>query len=165
MFSMQNMTEVNPVGKPLSEVERAYLAGLLDGDGAIMALIERHSEKRFGFRVRLEINITQLHQEDVAWIPEQTGIGYIRRNQNTFQWVVRDQKAALWLLHQIAPYTRTKKNQVALAIEILSRSIASQEDLLEVAKTADALSKFNVRSDQRRCNTAAMIQDNGSRND
>jgi len=162
---MQNMTEVNPVGKPLSEVERAYLAGLLDGDGAIMALIERHPEERFGFRVRMEINITQFHEAGVSWIPDQTGVGYIRRNLNTFQWVVRDQKAALWLLHLIAPYTRTKKNQVALAIEILTRSITSQEDLVDVAKLADALSKFNVRSDRRRRNHAAMIQDNGSRND
>ena len=162
---MQDLTEVNPVGKPLSEVERAYLAGLIDGDGAIMAIIERHSEKRFKFRVRLEISVTQSHREDVAWIPEQTGVGYVRRNLRTFQWVVRDQQAARWLLGMLAPFTRTKKNQIALALEILSRSIQSEKDLLEVANLADALSKFNVRSDRRRRNTASMIQDNGSRND
>jgi hypothetical protein len=124
-----------------------------------MALIEKHSQKRFGFRVRLEINATQSHLEDVAWIPVQTGVGYIRRNLRTYQWVVRDQQAARWLLDMIAPYTRSKANQVALAIQILERRIESREDLLEVAHLADALSKFNVRSELRRKNHAAMIQE------
>jgi len=147
------------VGKSLSEVERAYLAGLLDGDGAIMALIEKHSGKRFRFRVRLEINATQSHREDVAWLPVQTGVGYIRRNLRTYQWIVRDQQAVRWLLDVIAPYTRSKKNQVALAIRILKQKVASKEDLLELARLADTLSKFNVRSKQRRKNSAAMIQE------
>src|SRR5262249_26134714 len=144
--------EVNPVGKSLSKVERAYLAGLLDGDGAIMALIEKHSEKRFGFRVRLGINATQCHRQDVAWLTDQTGVGYIRRNLRTYQWIVRDQQAVRWLLDMIAPFTRSKKNQVALAIKILEHRVASKEDLLELAQLADALSKFNVRSKQRRKN-------------
>jgi hypothetical protein len=151
--------EVNPVGKLLSEVDRAYLAGLLDGDGAIMALIEKHPEKKFGFRIRLEINATQSHREDVEWIPELTGIGYIRKNVRTFQWIVRDQLAIRWLLEMIAPYSRSKQNQIAIAFQILDYPINSQEDLLHVAQLADSLSKFNVRSKQRRKNYAIMIQD------
>src|SRR6266545_4766511 len=38
---------VHPVGKTIPEVQRAYLAGFIDGDGAIMALLERHQGKRF----------------------------------------------------------------------------------------------------------------------
>jgi hypothetical protein len=147
------------VGKPLSEVDRAYLAGFLDGDGAIMALIEKHSEKRFGFRIRLEVNVTQYHACDVAWLPDATGIGYVRRNLMTYQWVVRDQQAIKWLLKMIAPYTRGKQNQVALAMQILEHPIGSKEDLLAVARLADALSKFNVRSRNRRKNHAAMVQE------
>src|SRR5204863_5304583 len=123
-----------------------------------MAVIERHPEKRFGFRVRLEINVTQSLRDDVAWIPDLTGVGYVRRNVRTFQWVVRDQQAARWLLDMIAPYARTKRNQVALAIRILERAINSKEDLFEVAQLADALSKFNIRSNHRRRNHAAMVQ-------
>jgi hypothetical protein len=151
--------EVNPVGNPLSEVDRAYLAGLLDGDGAIMALIEKHSEKRFGFRVRLDVNVTQLHESAVAWLPVTTGVGYIRRNLETYQWVVRDQRAIGWLLDMIAPYTRCKQNQVALAIQILNTAINSREDLVQVATLADSLSKFNVRSRNRRKNHAAMVEE------
>lgn len=153
------------MGKPLSEVERAYLAGFLDGDGAIMALIEKHPEKRFGFRVRVEVKVTQYHECDVAWLPVQTGVGYLRRNLRTYEWIVRDQQAAAWLLQVIAPYARCKRNQVALATRILEHPVTSKEDLVQVAHLADALSKFNVRSKLRRKNHAAMIQESGSRND
>ena len=44
---------VNTVGKGCSEVDRAYLAGFLDADGAIMAIIEKHQEKKFDFRIRI----------------------------------------------------------------------------------------------------------------
>ena len=35
------------VGKNYSEVELAYASGFIDADGAIMACIEKHNEKRF----------------------------------------------------------------------------------------------------------------------
>jgi hypothetical protein len=151
--------KVNPVGKLLSEVDRAYLAGFIDGDGAIMAIIEKHSEKRFGFRVRVELKVTQFHKEDVAWLLERTGIGYLRQNVRCYEWIVRDQKAALWLLEMIAPYIHSKKKQVELARKILSSSIQTQSDLIEMARLADTLSAFNVRSRNRRKNYAMMIKE------
>jgi len=57
---------VHPVGKTIPEVLKAYIAGFLDGDGAIMALLERHPAKRLGFRVRIWVKATQLRQHDVA---------------------------------------------------------------------------------------------------
>ena len=35
----------NPMRKIVSEVNKAYISGLIDGDGAIMACIEKHTEK------------------------------------------------------------------------------------------------------------------------
>ena len=107
----------------------------------------------------LNAKATQYHKRDVVWLPEQTGVGYIRQNLKTFEWIVRDQKAVAWLLDMIAPYTRCKQNQVALAIQILLHPIKTKEDLVQMAHLADALSKFNVRSKLRRKNHAAMVQD------
>lgn len=50
---------VGSVGKGCSEVDRAYIAGLFDCDGAIMASIESHKEKKYGFRVRVILKLTQ----------------------------------------------------------------------------------------------------------
>src|SRR3989344_1045105 len=159
------MLEVNAVGKIDVEVKRAYLAGFIDGDGAIMAVIERHAEKRFGFRVRLEIKVTQYHRHDVAWLLPATGVGYIRQNLRTYEWVVRDQHAVSWLIHAITPYVHTKAKQVMIARRMLRRAIHTKRDLVIMAQLADTLSSFNVRSKDRRKNYAAMVQETCSSND
>ncbi|KKS34175.1 MAG: LAGLIDADG homing endonuclease [Parcubacteria group bacterium GW2011_GWC2_42_12] len=156
---------VNPVGKLLTEVQASYLAGFIDGDGAIMALLERHGEKRFGFRVRIEIKVTQHHRNDVSWLLALTGIGYIRKNVRCHEWIVRDQIAAKRLLKTLAPYSHTKNKQIKIALEILNHPKQTLVDLTAMARLADTLSAFNVRSKNRRRNYAAMIQVNSSRND
>jgi len=78
MLVLQCRRVVHPVGKTIPEVQKAYLAGFIDGDGAIMALLERHPTKRFGFRVRVWVKATQLRQQDVAWLSEALGVGQVR---------------------------------------------------------------------------------------
>jgi hypothetical protein len=153
------------VGKTIPEVHKAYLAGFLDGDGAIMALLERHPAKRFGVRVRVWVKATQLHQPDVAWLRDAFGFGQVCRNSGCWEWLVKDQIHARWLLGAIRPYARTKALQIDLALQILDRRINSVEDVQAQAQLADALAALNVRSRGRRQNTAAMIQGIASRND
>ena len=86
--------KVNPVGKTLSKVERAYLAGLIDGDGAIMACLERHQEKKFGFRVRLNVKITFSRHADANGILKLMGAGYVRQNKRSYDWETKDQAIA-----------------------------------------------------------------------
>ncbi|OGF23184.1 hypothetical protein A3D45_01225 [Candidatus Falkowbacteria bacterium RIFCSPHIGHO2_02_FULL_42_9] len=130
-----------------------------------MALLERHGEKRFGFRVRIEIKVTQHHRNDVSWLLALTGIGYIRKNVRCHEWIVRDQIAAKRLLKTLAPYSHTKNKQIKIALEILNHPKQTLVDLTAMARLADTLSAFNVRSKNRRRNYAAMIQVNSSRND
>ena len=156
---------VHPVGKTISEVQKAYLAGFIDGDGAIMALLERHPAKRFGFRVRVWVKATQLRQRDVAWLREELGLGQVQASRQCWEWLVKDQSAVHWLLHTIQPFARVKAQQIAIALQILEHRINSLDDVQEQANWADALAALNVRSRGRRQNTAAMIQDFVSRND
>ncbi|MBI4995019.1 hypothetical protein HZC21_05270 [Candidatus Peregrinibacteria bacterium] len=153
------------MGKNLSEVQWAYIAGFLDGDGAVMATIESHQEKRFGFRVRITIKVTQYHQKDVEWLACSTGIGYIRSNKKTYEWIVRDQKAAAWLITKLRPYIRCKRRQMEIAEQIMQKPVNSKNELINIAQLADTLSSFNVRSRNRRRNFAIMIQESFSRND
>jgi hypothetical protein len=46
------------VGKTIPEVRKAYLAGFIHGDGAIMTLLERHPAKQFGCRIRVWVKAT-----------------------------------------------------------------------------------------------------------
>ena len=132
-----------------------------------MAIIEKHSEKRFGFRVRVVVKITQRDHAALKWFTDTFRVGRIRRNRTTFDWLVRDQEDVEKVLRVAAPYMKVKKRQASIAKAIIRkiRTISSRRDALAVARMADALSKFNVRSALRRTNTAAMIQAYTSPND
>jgi hypothetical protein len=155
----------NSVGKKSAEVEQAYVAGLIDGDGAIMATIEPHQEKQFRFRIRVTLKVTQKKKQDVAFLPTLMGAGVIRKNRTTYDWIVRSQHDALCVLHAIMPHMRIKKRQATLAIAILTTPIVSKQSLIAVARSADALSRLNVRSNNRRKNHVSMIQAFFSSND
>ena len=155
--------KASAVGKVGVEVKRAYLAGLIDGDGCIMATIERHHEKKFGFRVRVEVKITQKESELLKSLAQEFKIGRVSRNNKpsvdyaTHDWIIRDKKHVIQILEYIGPYTRLKKKQMAIALRILKRAVVTKQDLIKNAQLADALSKFNVRSKNRRKNFATMI--------
>ena len=130
-----------------------------------MALLERSPAKRLGFRVRVWVKATQLHQHDVAWLRDELGFGQVRQSGGCWEWLVKDQSDARWLLSAVRPYARVKAQQVDLALRILHQSVSSVGDLQVQAEWADALAALNVRSRGRRQNTAAMIQGFVSRND
>ena len=156
----------NPVRKIFSEVNKAYISGLLDGDGAIMACIERHAEKKFGFRIRIYIKISQNNEKILKWCKFTTGMGNVRNVKNDeYEWRVRNQIDAKLLLDWLIPYLKIKKRQAVLAKRILDAKIENAKQLLKVAKLADTLSALNVRSEGRRKNVATMIQDSISPND
>lgn len=156
---------VNAVGKKFSAAERAYFAGFLDADGAIMAIIEKHQEKKFGWRIRINIKITQRDRKVLDWFLHRFRVGYIRKNRTVFDWEIKDQKACIYLLRILIPYLKAKNMQACIARDILKVRICSRRDMLHVARMADALSRFNVRSKNRRKNFASMIQEDFSSND
>src|SRR3990167_4412242 len=164
-WSTLGSMKANAVGKRCSVAERAYLAGLIDGDGAIMALIEPMHEKRFRFRVRIELKITQKNERDLVFLNKLLGCGSVRKNRTTCDWLTRDQQHILRILSLVRPYSRMKQRQIAFASKIIDTPIRERRDLLRVARLADALSKFNVRSKLRRKNYATMIQEHFSPND
>ena len=160
------MIKGNPVRKIFSEVNKAYISGLLDGDGAIMACIEKHAEKKFGFRIRICIKISQNNLKILNWCKIKTGIGNVRFvKNNEYEWITRNQEDAKFLLELFIPYLKIKNKQAKLAQKILNTETKTIKNLLKNAKLADALSKLNVRSQGRRKNFMTMIQDSISPND
>jgi intein/homing endonuclease len=163
--------KANAVGKIGVEAKRAYLAGFIDGDGCIMATIERHGEKKFGFRVRIEIKITQKDNNLLKNLAREFSIGRVSANRKhdadytTYDWIIRDKKHIVQILNYIKPYSRLKKKQIIIALRILRRKILTRKDLIINAQLADALSKFNIRSKNRRKNFAAMVKTQISSND
>jgi len=157
--------EANVVGKEYSEVDRAYVAGFVDADGAVMAHIEPHHEKRFKFRIRLEFKITQRDRHVLDYFHKKFQTGHVVQNRSAFDWRTRAQDDVVRMLELIRPYSVVKRKQIDIALTIAKSKINSKQDLLRVAKLADTLSKFNVRSANRRRNYAIKIQEYFSCND
>ena len=158
------------MGKGCSEVERAYIAGFLDADGAIMAVIERHREKRHGFRVRVALKVTQHDRKILDWIQRTLRVGIVRANRlgdtrQTFDLHIRDRADVREVLVTLLSYLRVKRRQADMALRILDQTIESKKDLIRAARLADALSRFNVRSKSRRKNFVSKIQEHLSPND
>jgi len=145
------------VGKNYSEAELAYASGFIDADGAIMACIEKHSEKKFGFRVRVVLKVSQKEIMIIKWFRKTFKLGNIRKNQTIYDWQIQNQKDCLEMLKIFLPYIKVKKKQAKIAINILQTSVNSKKDLIRIATLADALSRFNVRSKNRRKNFVSMI--------
>jgi hypothetical protein len=153
------------VGKKCTEADLAYIAGLIDGDGAVMAIIEPHSEKKFRFRVRISIKITQKERKHLLFLPQLLGTGSVQQNRTAFDWVSRDQKEIARVLGDLLPFSRIKHMQMKKALKILDTSIRSREDLMRVARLADTLARCNVRSNNRRKNHVTKIEAHFSSND
>jgi len=153
------------VGKNVSKVERAYTAGFLDADGSIMATIEKHQEKRFGFRIRITVKITQKNKKTLEWFKNKYKVGYIRNDRSVSDWLIRDQKIIKYFLKCLLIYLKTKRKQAEIALDILDVEIKKSKDVLRAARLADSLSQFNVRSKNRRRNFTSIIQETFSRND
>lgn len=156
---------VSSVGKKFAEVDRAYLAGMIDADGAIMASIESHAEKKYGYRVRMILKLTQKFREVLESLHQLYKVGYVTKNRTTHDWVIKDQTYVREILLLIRPYCLVKQQQIALALQILDTKVTTKEDLLYIARLADTLSGYNVRSLNRRKNYTSKIQASFSSND
>ena len=145
------------MGKILSEINKAYIAGLLDGDGSIMACIERHKEKKYKFRIRVYIKISQKGKKVLLWIKDKIQFGYIIKNRTTYDWIMKDQQQILKFVELICPLLIVKKKQAILAKRILEKKIESFSDLKNAAKLADKLASLNIRSKNRRKNFNSIV--------
>jgi len=156
------------VGKKLSHIDKAYIAGFLDGDGTVMAIIERHKEKKFKFRVRVLLEFTQ-HKDNIAileFIRKKIGSGSLSISNKRHVWKlsIKDTKVLKGILNGLKPFVIGKKKQIEMALKILGTPVNSRSDLLRMGKLADKLSTFNMKSKSRRINTSKLLE-SFSRND
>lgn len=103
---------------PLTQVQAAYLAGLIDGEGSIMLY-------RRGDGSAMRLAITNTYRPVLEWCQATCGVGNIVDVKATHDaakhkaqriWLVNSQAAAS-VLEQIEPYLIIKKEQAQLAIE------------------------------------------------
>lgn len=95
--------------KPMSEVELAYLAGLIDGEGTITLCKPRASSK---YKVP-QISMASTSYELIKIVADMTGIGHVSQKKKyqdhhsqSYTWQCTNSKQVIALLRALLPYLR-----------------------------------------------------------
>ena len=132
----------------LSEKEKAYIAGFLDGDGSIYVKLKPNSTYRYKFQVSPAIVFYQSKKENshLEWLQKTISRGYVReRNDGIIEYIIGDVESLKELIKGLLPYLRLKQKQAKLMLEVLEMKakIKSAEDFLKLAKKIDLFQRLN----------------------
>ena len=101
----------------MTDIERAYIAGFLDGDGSIILQIVRRKDYVLGFQIRASICFYQKATglTVLEWIKQRLLHGYIRRRGEMADYTIVGLGRVQEVLNEIGPFAVLKAKHVELA--------------------------------------------------
>ena len=147
----------------MSDEEKAYIAGFLDGDGSIMAQLVYRKDYKLGYQIRVSIVFYQKtkHREFLDWLKDQLSFGYVRdRNDGMSEYTIVGLQEVKEILIFLYPFLRLKKSLAKSVLVIIekhppSRKMTAQK-LLALSKLVDASSTFNYT--KKRTNRYEVVE-------
>ncbi len=144
----------------MSNEEKAYIAGFLDGDGCIMAQLVRRKDYIYGYQVRVSIVFyqKQTHQEILSWLKSKLNYGYIRqRNDGMAEYTIVGFKEAKEILLLLIKYLRLKKvlAQKVIALIHSHPKRMNASELVRMSHLVDETALFTYS--KKRTNTSEVI--------
>ena len=132
----------------LSNKQKAYIAGFLDGDGSIHVRLKPNSTYRFRFQISPSLVFYQSKKEKsyMQWLKNLIGRGYIReRKDGIVEYIIGDVKSIRILLESIEPYLKLKKRQANLMLKTLrmKEKVKSAKDFVKLSEEIDKFQKLN----------------------
>ena len=102
-----------------SITERAYAAGLLDGEGTVSILIAARALYGWNDHYELFVNISNTNCEAIEWLGMNFG-GHTRTRKNTngkplHEWYLHDMDAIAEFLELVEPFIIIKRPQLEIA--------------------------------------------------
>ena len=131
--------------KIVKSLEKAYIAGFLDGDGSLMLQIKKRGDSTRGIRFMATICFYQdtRHEKDLNWIRKVLGIGYLsKRKDGMSELRINSYKQVGSILESLLPFIRFKKLQAhALrdACEVLSNTKFKMLSKRQLVKLVDCI--------------------------
>lgn len=125
-----------------------YLAGLIDGDGSIVAQMVRRPDYVYRFQIRLTVQISQRmrRRHHLEHIRKIIGHGIVRDRGDMSDYVLTETRMVYQFLKQLAPFLRIKKKQANLIIKIIEQLPSSKNSALlfiELCRLADQVAELN----------------------
>lgn len=145
----------------LSDIDKAYIAGFLDGDGCVMFQLVRRKDYVYGFQIRASVVFYQKtkHRAHLEWIKLQLKYGYLRdRKDGMSEYTIVGIEAVRETLQQLAPFLHLKKPHALLAEKIFETlpKRFNPERLIAVGTLVDQFKELNYS--KRRQNTSATLR-------
>ena len=114
-------------GRVVTDVEKAYAAGIIDGEGCIGLTKHKRPGARLGYSVVLHVTVTSTNEELVKWFKHRFG-GSVRcrfhsleeNRKDIYEWKV-DSHRALAFLEKIWEFLLLKCKNAELAIEFQTK--------------------------------------------
>ena len=148
----------------MSDEEKAYIAGFLDGDGSIMAQLVARKDYKLGYQIRVSVVFYQktAHQKFLLWLKEQLGYGYVRsRNDGMSEYTIVGLREVEYVLKLLSPFLRLKKVLARDVLEIISKHPSQRKmtatKLISLSKLVDKTASFNYS--KKRTITSVKVQD------
>ena len=153
------MQKTTPWEVNSKNVSDQYLAGFLDGDGSIVAIIDkRPNRRRFPYRVRLRVNFTQhiRHKNLMLLFQEALGkVGSVRdvRTHNLAELVIQKRSDIKKTLERLLPHLILKQRQARIMLAMIdifnegivhTRSSLSDKDFEKLFAMAKELRSNNA---------------------
>lgn len=134
--------------KNINRDDLIYLAGLIDGDGSIVAQIVRRSDYVYRFQIRCTVQITQLKKKRhfLEHIRNIIGYGIVRDRGNISDYVLTETRCVYSFLKQLSPFLRMKKKQANLLLRIIEQLPSSKNSVLlfiELCRISDHVAQLN----------------------
>ena len=138
-----------------------YLAGLIDGDGSIIAQIIRRPDYVYRFQIRLTIQITQLkkRRHHLVHIKEIIRYGYIRDRGDISDYILTETRCVYAFLKQLAPFLRMKRKQANLIIRMIEQLPSAKKSaslFIELCRITDHVAELN--DSKKREITAEIVE-------
>ena len=134
--------------RSLSSIQRAYLAGFLDGDGSIYVRAKPNNDYRYGFQIAPAIILFQSARDRSKFeeICSLIGLGYIReRKDGILEYTINKIDHILEFLKLVEPFVILKRKQVALMKRVLEqkKKVKQKSDFEKLIKLIDEFRNLN----------------------
>jgi len=139
----------------LSQNQKAYLAGFLDGDGSIYVRLKPNSTYRYGFQVAPYIVLfqSQKEKENFQKICSLIGLGYLRvRKDGILEYIIGKTEGLRKFLKIVKPFVILKKRRVALMTEILDKKekVKNKNDFRKLVDLIDRFRELNYSKKRKK---------------
>ncbi len=136
------------MNKGLSSTDKAYLAGLLDGDGSIYVRAKPNPTYRYGFQIAPYIVFFQSNKSRKSFetIFSSLKFGIMReRKDGILEYTINRKDSVTKLIGIIKPFLILKRKQASLLIKIIKEKekVKNQRDFNNLLNLIETFRKLN----------------------